>query len=136
MNASGSCLCGEVSFEITGDFESFYLCHCKYCQKDTGSAHASNLFSSVAKIVWITGKERIKTYELPSTMHVKSFCSNCGSALPSLQMEGKLLVVPAGSLNEAISIKPNAHIFTSSRANWECGLEKIQSFEKLPTINT
>jgi hypothetical protein len=132
MSTSGSCLCGEVNFEIDGDFESFYLCHCKYCQKDTGSAHASNLFSSVAKLVWLSGQDKIKTYELPSTKHIKSFCSNCGSALPSLQMNSKLLVVPAGSLNQDILIKPNAHIFTSSRANWEHKLEDIKSYEKLP----
>ena len=41
----GSCLCGAVKFEVHGDFDSFYLCHCRYCQKDTGSAHAANLFS-------------------------------------------------------------------------------------------
>lgn len=132
MSASGSCLCGEVTFEIDGDFESFYLCHCKYCQKDTGSAHASNLFSSIANLVWQSGQDKIKTYELPSTRHIKSFCSNCGSAVPSLQMNDKLLVVPAGSLNQDISIKPNAHIFTSSRANWEYGLENIKSYEQSP----
>jgi hypothetical protein len=41
---SGSCLCGEIRFEIEGEFERFYLCHCEYCRKDTGSAHAANLF--------------------------------------------------------------------------------------------
>lgn len=132
MSITGSCLCGEVKFEIDGDFESFYLCHCKFCQKDTGSAHASNLFSSTAKLVWQTVQDKIKTYHLPSTKHMKSFCSNCGSALPSLQMDGKLLVVPAGSLNQDISIKPNAHIFTSSRASWEHDLENVKSYEQLP----
>lgn len=132
MSISGSCLCGEVSFEIDGDFESFYLCHCKYCKKDTGSAHASNLFSSVAKLTWKSGQDTIKTYQLPSTKHIKSFCSNCGSALPNFQMNDKLLVVPAGSLNQDISIKPNAHIFTSSRASWECGLENIKTYEQFP----
>ena len=132
MSISGSCLCGEVNFEIDGDFESFYLCHCKYCKKDTGSAHASNLFSSVAKLTWKSGQDKVTTYRLSSTKHIKSFCSNCGSALPNLQMSNKLLVVPAGSLNQDISIKPNAHIFTSSRESWECGLENIKSYEKFP----
>jgi len=132
MSITGSCLCGEVKFEIDGDFESFYLCHCKFCQKDTGSAHASNLFSSKARLVWKSGQDKIKTYHLPSAKHMKSFCSNCGSALPNLQMDGKLLVVPAGSLNQDISIKPNAHIFTSSRASWEYDLENVKSYEKLP----
>ena len=132
MSITGSCLCGEVKFEIDGDFESFYLCHCKFCQKDTGSAHASNLFSSTAKLVWKSGRDKIKTYHLPSTKHMKAFCSNCGSALPSLQIDGKVLAVPAGSLNQDVSIKPNAHIFTSSRANWEYDLDNIMSYEQLP----
>lgn len=47
---AGSCLCGEVHYEIEGAFERFYLCHCTHCRKDTGSAHAANLFSSSAKL--------------------------------------------------------------------------------------
>ena len=132
MNALGSCLCGEVNFEIIGDFESFYLCHCKHCQKDTGSAHASNLFSSTAKLIWRSGQDNINTFQLPFTKHVRSFCSNCGSALPSLQMNGKLVVVPAGSLDQDVSVKPNAHIFTSSRANWDHDLGNILYYDQLP----
>jgi len=50
----GSCLCGEVRFEIVGNFERFFLCHCGRCRKDTGSAHAANLFSSTAKVHWLS----------------------------------------------------------------------------------
>src|SRR5215470_14968068 len=95
---SGSCLCGEVRFEVDGDFERFYLCHCEFCRKDTGSTHAANLFTSPAGLKWLSGEERVKRFNLPSTKHVRSFCSICGSALPCIQMNGTLLVVPAGSL--------------------------------------
>lgn len=134
MNKStmGSCLCGEVRFDIIGDFESFFLCHCKHCQKDTGSAHAANLFSSKAELKWSSREDKIKTYTLPLTRHTKSFCMNCGSALPSMQMEGKLLVVPVGSLDSKFSMKPSAHIFISSKAEWDKELETIERFEKLP----
>ena len=128
----GSCLCALVKFEIDGDFESFYLCHCKYCQKDTGSAHASNLVSRTAKLHWLSGRDFIKTYNLPSTRHTKSFCQECSSALPSLQMEGKLLIVPAGSLDSEITIQPTAHIFNSSRACWDENFESIIKYEKFP----
>ena len=47
-------------------------------------------------------------------------------------MEGKLLVVPAGSLDESFSMRPTAHIFNSSKAEWDMDLEKINTFEKLP----
>lgn len=129
----GSCLCGRVKFEIKGEFESFYLCHCKYCQKDTGSAHGANLFSGSAALTWLSGKEKVRTFQIPSTLHIKSFCEECGSALPNLQMEGKLLVTPAGSLDGEITIKPNAHIFHSRQAAWAADLGSVKKFSELPS---
>jgi len=129
---SGSCLCGQVRFEVEGAFESFYLCHCEYCQKDTGSAHAANLFSSHARLHWISGEHNVRTFDLPSTRHSKSFCATCGSALPKLQMNGTLLAVPAGSLDSDVSIRPTAHIFVASKANWDDGLERVPRVERLP----
>lgn len=130
---SGSCLCAAVKFEVDGSFESFFLCHCKHCQKDTGSAHAANLFSSSAKLNWLSGSENVKTYALAGTRHTKSFCQTCGAALPNLQFEGKLLVVPAGSLDTSVTIKPNAHLFIASKANWEHELDLVQKFDQLPS---
>lgn len=128
----GSCLCGEVQFEIEGNFEHFYLCHCSRCRKDTGSAHAANLFSTSAKLNWLSGKEKVTQFTLSLTQHSKSFCSVCGSALPCIQMEGKLIVVPAGSLDSEVSIKPNAHINISSKALWDQNLEKVPMVNEYP----
>jgi hypothetical protein len=132
MKYSGSCLCGAVSFEVEGDFENFYLCHCERCRKDTGSAHAANLFSSTAKLRWLSGQEKIKTFNFRSEGHIKSFCIDCGSALPNIQMDGNLLVVPAGSLDSDIDIKPDGHIYLASKANWDNELEKAPKFNVLP----
>jgi hypothetical protein len=62
---SGSCLCEQIKYEVEGSFESFFLCHCKYCQKDTGSAHSANLFSATAKLKWILGEDKIKKFIRP-----------------------------------------------------------------------
>jgi len=134
MNAvtKGSCLCGKVQFEIEGEFENFFLCHCKYCQKDTGSANAANLFSTTAKLNWISGEKMVTSFHLPKSRHCKSFCATCGSAMPSLQEQMGLLVVPAGALDDDISIRPTAHIFESSKATWEKCLDSIARFEGLP----
>ena len=129
---SGSCLCGTVRFEVTGDFERFYLCHCAYCRKDTGSAHGANLFSSTATLQWLAGKDNVRTFNLPSTRHQLSFCATCGSALPDVQMSGALLKVPAGSLDTDVAIRPDAHIFVSSKANWDEALEKLPKAAQLP----
>lgn|SRR5690554_5741959 len=114
----GSCLCGAVKFEVHGDFDSFYLCHCRHCQKDTGSAHAANLFSRSARLVWLAGEEAVASYTLPGTRHQKCFCRTCGSAVPNTHIPG-LLVVPAGCLDSELSRVPTAHLFTSSRAAWD-----------------
>jgi hypothetical protein len=132
MKYLGSCLCGEVTFEIEGDFEKFYLCHCERCRKDTGSAHAANLFTSTAKLKWLSGQEKAKTFHFCSEGHIKCFCTNCGSALPNIQMDGILLVVPAGSIDSDIDIKPQGHIYYANKANWDNELEKVPKFEELP----
>lgn len=129
---TGQCLCGVVQFRISGEFESFFLCHCSRCRKDSGSAHSANLFSSTAKITWVSGEANITTFHLPGTRHMKSFCSDCGSALPISQPEVGLLAVPAGSLDTPIDILPNAHICCSSRANWDEGLASIERIDGLP----
>lgn len=132
MEHLGSCLCKGIEFKITGDFEAFFLCHCSRCRKDTGSAHAANLFSTTAKLEWIKRNYAIKVFQLPKSNHVKAFCSNCGSALPNLQMEGELLVVPAGCLDTELAKRPDAHIFTADKANWDESLEDIKRFDRLP----
>lgn len=130
---AGSCLCGEVRFEIEGEFECFYLCHCEYCRKDTGSAHAANLFSSTAALKWVSGESKVSQFNLPATRHSKCFCGTCGSALPMMQMSGQLLVVPAGSLNSEVRIRPNAHIFVSSKAAWDDALEQVPAVDGFPS---
>ncbi len=128
----GSCLCGKITFEIYGAFESLFFCHCQRCRKDTGSAHAANLFSTTARLVFLSGEDAVTTYQLPATRHQKSFCKHCGSAVPNLQAAGKLLVVPAGSLDSPVDIRPNAHICVDSRANWDPLSENIPVIGGLP----
>jgi hypothetical protein len=129
---SGSCLCGDVRFQIAGDFQSFFLCHCSRCRKDTGSAHAANLFSTTAKIIWLSGQDLLRKYGVPGTRHERCFCGTCGSALPNLQMNGALLVVPAGSLDSSVDIKATAHICHASRANWDEELGTVPILDGLP----
>ncbi len=129
---SGSCLCGAVRFQIVGKLESFFLCHCRRCQKDTGSAHVANLFSTTAALNWIIGKDMARTFRLPGTRHQKSFCAECGSALPSADADSGLLVVPAGSLDDPATIRPNAHICGDARAEWDHDLESVPVLPGLP----
>jgi hypothetical protein len=126
----GSCLCGEVRFTLAGGFENFFLCHCAHCRKGTGSAHAANLFSSTARLEWISGRDKLGTYNLPQTRHTRCFCSICGSAMPFVSQG--MIVVPAGCLDTDSAPMPDAHIFVASRAPWDHDLEHIPAFDTLP----
>ena len=127
---SGSCLCAAVRFQVDGDFQSFYLCHCGHCRKGSGSAHSANLFSATATLRWLSGEDKVARFTLAPTRHSRAFCSVCGSALPDLQVEGTLLVVPAGSLDSEVPMRPMAHIFCTSRATWDHELETLPLMAK------
>ncbi|CAM5300535.1 GFA family protein [Rhodanobacter lindaniclasticus] len=127
---TGSCLCGNVRYTVEGAFERFYLCHCSHCRKDSGSAHAANLFSSVATLTWLCGQASVTSFRLPGTRHARNFCAACGSALP-LASDG-MVVVPAGSLDTDIDVAPDGNIFTASRAAWDHDLHMAPSHDSFP----
>lgn len=129
---TGSCLCGSVRFEVVGAFDGFYLCHCSRCRKDTGSAHASNLFSTTARLLWLAGEAQVTGYKLPGTRHQRAFCAGCGSAMPTRQRDGGLLVVPAGSLDGDPGVRPTAHIFCDDKAGWESQLPEAPCLPGTP----
>lgn len=129
---TGQCLCGAVTFRISGEFESFFLCHCRRCRKDSGSAHSANLFSTTAKITWLSGQEKTRVFQLSGSRHMKCFCTECGSALPFSQANDGVLVVPAGSLDSPIRIRPQAHICCTSRAEWDDNLAALEKIDGLP----
>lgn len=127
----GSCLCKKVAFEVNAEFIGFFLCHCSRCRKVTGTAHAANLFAKTFDLKWISGEESAKTYRLPESRFTKSFCETCGSGLPFIGTSGSL-VVPAGSLDCDLDLKPYSHIFVGSRANWDQDLELVNRVDALP----
>jgi len=120
----GSCLCGAAAFEITGSINAFHWCHCRRCRKDTGSAHASNLFADPGSIRWLRGEQAVKRFDLPEAARfAKSFCTHCGSPMPYLNRTGTQLIVPAGSLDSDPGATPQDNIHWGSRAPWyEAGL--------------
>ncbi|TYC51202.1 GFA family protein [Rhodobacterales bacterium] len=128
----GSCLCGAVAFTIKGDLQAFFLCHCSRCRKVSGSAHAANLFAPDATITWESGEKNARIYSHPETRFGRSFCCECGGALPRKAADGKSLVIPAGCLDTPVEINPTAHIFTASRANWDHDLETVPMYDELP----
>ena len=117
----GGCLCGAVKYEVTGEPKRFYHCHCSRCRKATGSGHASNLFLQPAALKWLRGEEQIRSFKVPEAKRfTNSFCSTCGSRLPRQAPGTDTVMIPCGSLDDEVPIKPQARIFSGSRASWSC----------------
>ena len=133
QKATGSCLCGSVKYEITGNMGMFQYCHCSRCRKITGSAHAANLFVSPADFHWLAGEELVGRYEPAHTKYFATcFCKKCGSSLPWLSKSGKVVIIPAGTLDEDPQIKPTQNIFYGSRASWYVHANEIPEHEEMP----
>lgn len=115
---TGGCCCGSVAFTLNDDFNHFFFCYCEQCRKLTGSAHASNLFTSPDNIQWVKGKDKTKRFEHPTRSFAQVFCTECGSGLPFQSQSGKFLIVPAGSLNEEPSKPLDAQIFCAEQTKW------------------
>ncbi len=114
----GQCMCGKVHYQLEDNFSAFYQCHCKQCQQMTGTAFASNLFTSPESIVWLKGKENVRHYEHQERSFSQSFCLTCGSPVPYITKSRKRLIVPAGTLDDAANIKVMANIFHTERCWW------------------
>ena len=129
----GSCLCGEVSYEIEGPYKIFQFCHCSRCRKFTGSAHASNLFVPPERFKWTKGEALVGRYEHPDAKYFATcFCKQCGSSLPWAVKGGKNIVVTAGTLDSDPGIRPLWNIFWKSKASWYEGTGHLPKHEEFP----
>jgi hypothetical protein len=122
----GSCLCGAVKYEVIGEAKRFYHCHCVRCRKATGTGHASNLFIQPGLLKWLSGEERVRAFKVPEAKRfTNNFCATCGSRLPRQAKESDIVMIPAGSLDDAAPINPQARIFSGSRASWSCTSDEL-----------
>jgi hypothetical protein len=129
----GSCLCGEVTYEISGNAGIFQYCHCSRCRKFTGSAHSANLFVYPEQFAWTGGKALVGTYVPEQTKYfTTSFCKKCGSSLPWHNKKGTIVVIPAGTLDAHPGIEPLQNVFFASKAPWYRHAAELPSHDGLP----
>ncbi|MGD2119615.1 MAG: GFA family protein [Chromatiales bacterium] len=128
----GGCLCGKVRFEISGPIDSIVYCHCSQCRKAQGSAFAANGFVQTTDFHFVSGEQELTGYQ-HTPGQTKYFCKHCGSPIISkTDKQPQQVRVRLGAIETDINERPLAHIFTTSKANWEdiCGdLPQYESYE-------
>ncbi len=130
---SGSCLCGGVQYEISGEVVRFSHCHCGRCRKATGTGHATNLILKSDQVTWLKGEELLRRFKVPEAERFSTcFCTQCGSPLPRVLPALGMVLIPAGSLDSDPGIRPQAHIFWDSRAELSCVAGELPVFAEYP----
>ncbi len=114
----GSCLCGKVSYEVSGPGDKMYYCHCRMCRKASGSSFATNMLMKESEFVIKSGEEFLKGFN-SSPGETRYFCSECGSPIFGKAEARKGLVsLRCGGLDDAPDIDPEVHLFTDWKAPW------------------
>ncbi len=115
---TGSCLCGQVRYEIRGTPSDMYHCHCRMCRKATGTAFATNMHVASDDFVIVDGHEHVKPYR-SSPDELRHFCSNCGSPVYSeAEHRRGILSIRCGLLDDDPGIRPARHIYVRFKAPW------------------
>lgn len=125
----GSCLCGAVRYEVTGEPIRFYHCHCSRCRKASGTGHASNLMVQAGTLSWISGEDRIRAFKPPEAQRfTNTFCVSCGGRVPRQLAGTERVIIPAGSLDDEAPIRPEARIYVGSAAKWSCQSDELPAY--------
>jgi hypothetical protein len=119
MAVRGSCLCGAVRFEVTGELEPRSFCHCTTCKRISGGVGTANARARSDSIRILAGRELLRTYQ-PEEGSAKTFCSACGSNLFGAGWpESEFTSVRLPAIDTPFEGRPTQHIFTRSVAPWE-----------------
>lgn len=129
----GSCLCGAVSFAVSGAPTRWLQCHCSRCRRARSAAHGSNTFYPLAQFSWLTGRELVRGYRPPEAERfTSSFCTRCGGAAPTERENVPFVLVPAALFDSDPGARPQAHIHIASKAAWYTVKDSLPQFAELP----
>jgi hypothetical protein len=116
----GGCACGAVRYRLTAAPMFVHCCHCRDCQRQTGSAFVLNALIETDRIAMLAGAPvpvRVPTDS--GAPHDIYRCPACQTALWS-DYGGRpaLRFVRVGTLDEPAAVTPDVHIYTRSKLPW------------------
>ena len=129
----GHCACGKVSYQSAAEPVFTGVCHCKDCQRHSGSAFNIVIGIPTATLS-VTGDLKTYTGKGDSGKSVfRKFCPDCGSTIMSEPeaFEG-VSIIRVGTLDDTSWIKPAMQIYCDSMQPWVSLGGDMQSFPKMP----
>jgi hypothetical protein len=129
----GGCLCGGIRYRVTGKLGPAGYCHCKQCQRASGSAFAANAPVRTKYFELLSGSDLVADYE-SSPGKYRCFCRRCGSPVWSRRTsEPDILRLRLGSLDGDPGRRPLGHVWVDFKAPWYEILDALPQYaEGLP----
>ncbi len=125
----GSCLCGGIQFEADS-VPLITTCHCSKCRKTRGSAFSVTACVPITQFRFLRGEDLIQAHQPSTGTYANRFCRSCGSNAPWVNVERKLVLVPAGLLDDDPGVRPALHMFVGSKAPWWEIADGARQFEE------
>jgi hypothetical protein len=131
----GGCACGAIRYECTA--EPLYMgnCHCRDCQRATGSAYFAAVGISAPAFHLTTGTPAFyeKLSDSGNTMR-RAFCVQCGSPVfLTNSARSNWVVLYAGSLDDPSWVRPARDIYTDSAQPWDAMDPTLPKFPQMPS---
>lgn len=128
----GSCLCGEIQYEISEKLGDIVQCHCQKCRKATGTAFATNAPIPKQAFHLYQGQNFLKSYA-SSKETMRFFCSQCGSPVYAIQLAAPdIYRIRLGLIDDDIHEPISKHVYVGSKANWDEILDGRPQFLTYP----
>jgi len=129
----GGCYCGFVRYRTTAAPMFVNCCHCRDCQKLTGSAFAINAMIEADQVEVTSEGQPVTEGDAEKAMR----CPECRTLLWATHRDfgDPILFLRAGTLDEAERFEPGAHFFTCSKHPWVAIPPGIRTFAELPGPN-
>jgi hypothetical protein len=121
FTAEGGCTCREVRYRLTAEPLIVHCCHCRWCQRETGSAFVLNALIETERLLLVSGSPaRIHTPSNSGKGQAIMRCPRCEVAVWSHYAGAgdKLSFVRVGTLDEPDRFPPDIHIYTESKQPW------------------
>ena len=120
MTLNGRCMCGDIRYELLQAPEFMGVCHCKHCQRQSGSAFSTMAGVPRESFRLLRGEPTL--YHGPADSGYDTeigFCGRCGSPLYTLLAnQSDMIYLKTGTLDETDWFEPQFHVWCAQKQQW------------------
>lgn len=116
---TGGCMCGGVRFELSEPLLGALYCHCKRCQRRTGTGVSVTALTSPGSLRFTAGAGLVRSWDPGDGGWAKGFCTACGGQLLTTSPDSPgMVAIRMGALDGDPGIRPGAHQFVDYAPAW------------------